>query len=101
MRRIFLNIISINIFILLIFSKIERINSYSENSWGNIYYLNENADFYIDEKSDYSIYRINKHNYLYCSSNNKETDRLFCWYIFDEKENPISGWIKQNYLEEK
>lgn len=101
MRRIFLNWILISIFILLIFSKSEKVNIYSGNSWGNVYYSNEDSDFYIDEKSDYSIYRLKKHNYLYCSSNNGETNRVFCWYTFSEKEMPISGWIKIRDLEKR
>lgn len=101
MRRIFLNVILIGIFILLTFSKSEKVNVYSGNSWGSIYYLNEDSDFYIDKESDYSIYRLKKDNYLYCSSNSKETDRFFCWYTFDEKEMPISGWVKKSSMVEE
>ena len=68
---------------------------YDNNSWGNEYRLNSDTDVFLYSNSEISVYRINKYKKVYCNkdvfyiSNN----RVFCWYIFNQKENPISGWI--------
>jgi len=106
MRRLFLsillNIILLGFFVsIFYFEKSNKKTVYDGNSWGSVYYLNQDSDFYINELSNYSSYRIKKGNYIYCSSMNKYSNKKFCWYIFDEDEMPIFGWVKIKDLEKK
>lgn len=101
MRRIHLvKLFILSILILFALSIQSKNSVYNNNSWGNEHTLNNDADVFLYSNSEISIYRINKYKTVYCDkdifyiSNN----RVFCWYIFNKKENPIFGWIELEKL---
>lgn len=83
---------------------------YRNISWGNIYSINVETGIYYESYSKFSYYEIPKSKYVMCDTKYKnerlymENNKFFCWYVFEEKEKPISGWIKVeslNNLKEK
>jgi len=65
---------------------------YYGNTWGNRYLTKSEVELYLDETSEVTIYSINSQKLLYCYDKTK-SDRIFCWYIFEKEENPLSGWV--------
>lgn len=75
-------------------------NKYSGNSWGTLYYSLKESDIYINFYGNETVYRIEEKTVLMCDGSNDHStnDRIFCWYLFDIKKQPISGWMNKNVL---
>ncbi len=85
--------------IIIIFD-IRKQNPYDGNTWGKEMVVLSEDYVYLDKSGEMNVYRINKDSLVYCSKNESFT-RLFCWFIFDVDQEPISGWIKKESLERK
>lgn len=97
MRRIFIIIILLLAF--LNFKNLSPESIYEGNNWGEIIYIDKEVEMYLYSDSDLSIYRLKEDKYIYCSLNGEVNNRIFCWYIFDADEIPISGWVDSKNLE--
>ena len=79
--------------------------NYESNNWGNYYTVIKHSSFFIDSESDYSIYTLKEKKIIICDSKYDDeylylkNGRLFCWYVFDKTEEPISGWVEIKNME--
>jgi len=91
MRRFYLIVLFLFIFSFLTNENIGK-DVYYGNTWGNRYLTKSNVEIYLDETSEMTIYSINSNKVLYCYDR-IEKEKIFCWYIFNREENPLSGWV--------
>lgn len=96
MRRIYL--VFLLCFFIFLLTSLKETDKYKGNTWGNKYVLEENSSFYIDKKMTNSIYTLKKGMVVYCYDKNNTDLSFFCWYVFENEEEPLSGWIEKDSL---
>jgi hypothetical protein len=74
-------------------------SNYEKNSWGDKYVIVKDSGITMTPEDKFSFYTLKYNDILICDTKYEnenqylENNKVFCWFIFDEKREPLSGWV--------